>query len=222
MSTADILIEPNFDAPVDSRNRAESLATRPFADSVFTAEAHAKVKRLARFMLPFVSRPGCRTLAFGEVGFSHKLSAAWLTAGVAMALGATLDEPFHVLILEDTLKPEGPISAMQPMPGVVIERLQLNRCSPAASTGALEQRINELRSEKRKVLLHLSEAQRQLDLVSSSEKLAGLVLLARASHARKAALEAIQLRLEQLEVPLLGAVLLDRTYPIPEILYRLL
>jgi hypothetical protein len=50
----------------------------------------------------------------------------------------------------------------------------------------------------------------------------GVVLLVRAAQTHRAVLAAIERQLAKAGTPLLGSVLLDRDYPIPEKFYRLL
>jgi hypothetical protein len=89
-------------------------------------------------------------------------------------------------------------------------------------SGTVAQRLSELRAAEQTVLLHLPDAPAWINSAVNQEEFAGMVLLSRASHTRKSAVESLQVKLQQLRVPLLAAVLLDREYPIPERIYRLL
>ena len=180
-----------------------------------------KVRRLARGLAPALLAPGAQVVVLAELGLGQH-SALWLTAALGNARVTSLGLGVTVLAVGT---PQD-VAAERDMRGKgrhsTVEFLEADRHSKVQFSLALERRLQELESRKGKVLVHLSEGQDALDLLGHVEACAGVVLLSRAGRTRKAAVESFHSRTRQLGVPLLGAVLLEREYPIPETLYHLL
>jgi hypothetical protein len=221
-ATVKLLTEPELETLIH-REVSKPLATPSEASPSGAAEYGHKIRRLARGLLASVASPS-RVVLFGELE-PERRPALWLTVALASALGAMIEERVHVLVVSSR-KGQRVIDAetegyVEPY-AAVIESLKSSGTLTRDPSVALERRLRELGEEGRKVFVHLEEAAPWLDLFANREDCAGLVVLPRAQHTRKAALESFYLRLQQLSIPLLGAVLLDRQYPIPEALYRLL
>ena len=179
-----------------------------------------KVKRVADGLAAQLAGPGRRAVAFGEVGMGS-MSALWLTTAVASALTSLFRDPVHVLVAGsvDSLGGSGSISTETPE-GVVLESVLWPNLDPAI--GNSNGRLQALLAGERKVLVHFPDAPAWIGSAMKPEEFAGMVLLSRSSHTRRAAIESVVRQLRRKRLPLLGALLLDRTYPIPERLYRFL
>ena len=192
--------------------------------------ASSKVRRIARGLASAVAGAGTDKLIFGELGFG-KRSAVWFTLAVAEALAEVLGTTVTVVALADGRQRHAAESGMGPRAGrrVHLEWIDTGAVSPLRLGAVLDERLQVLQADreadkeahKGTTLLHLAETS-PMDLLSHLEGCAGVVLLSRAGKTRKAAVESFQARLQQLELALLGAVLLDREYPIPAALYKLL
>ena len=87
---------------------------------------------------------------------------------------------------------------------------------------SIERRLHDIRKAGDVLILHADNLLDYPELLSQADQLDGAALIIRASKTRRAAIEAVRNQLQAAEIPLLGAILLDRTFPIPEKLYRLL
>ena len=91
------------------------------------------------------------------------------------------------------------------------------------STKELSNRLSAIRADHRCVIVHLAKIDRPIGILARTITVDGVVLLVHAGKTRRAALGAIDRQLSPSGVPpLLGSILLDRVYPIPERIYRLL
>jgi hypothetical protein len=158
---------------------------------------------------------------FAEVGMrsSHAL---WLTVGVASALGSMIRQRVRVLAIRTSPDEwaEEEIVMANASGSAIVEVVSM----PPITAGGepLEHRLADLLHDGEVVFLHLPNAPDWMATTMDDRGVLGTILLSRASHTRKTTVEAVRARLEQLGIPLIGAVLLDREYPIPEKLYRLL
>jgi hypothetical protein len=156
----------------------------------------------------------------------QKESSLWLTAGVASALTARTGEPVHVLSVQGEGS-EGTVVQIDPK-GAMAKDCILERVSEmmlrrdTSGRSHLSARVGDLLSGGGVVLIHVPNLQRQAELLGGLDRVDGVVLLIRAAHTRKAVLRSVQDLLSKARIPVLGAVLLDRVYPIPEKLYRML
>ena len=204
---------------------ADTASTSRFVtDAAETAAATSlplqrEVQRLADALLPVYSAAPFRCIHLMDLGGAGD-SSLWLAAAVSSALGVRLKTKVHVLSLEPELSQDA-ASVQRPASwrGCTVEHL-----ASALSDGSegLVERVSELRAANLPVLLHSVETDGLPDELLQAEEAYSVVLLARASRTRRAALQATVQRLELAGVSLLGCVLLDRKYPIPEKLYRLL
>jgi hypothetical protein len=156
----------------------------------------------------------------------HKGSSLWLTAGVASALTARTGETVHVLSVQGEGS-DGSVVQIDPKGAMakdcIVEcdsEFMLRRDTTGRSH--LSARVADLRSAGRVVLIHVPNLQRQSNLLGGLDRVDGVVLLIRAAQTRKAVLRSVSDMLAKSHLPVLGAVLLDRVYPVPEKLYRML
>jgi hypothetical protein len=156
----------------------------------------------------------------------QKESSLWLTAGVASALTARTGEVVHVLSVQGEGS-EGTVVQIDPK-GAMAKDCILERVSEgmlrrdASGRSHLSARVGDLLSTGRVVLIHVPNLQRQAELLGGMDRIDGVVLLIRAAHTRKEVVKSLQGLLSKAHISILGAVLLDRVYPIPEKLYRML
>ena len=191
--------------------------------AALTREARSEIERLTYTL--FLTKEGEHrsSVLLGEIGESAS-SSAWLAIGVGAALAAR-GRRSHVLCLGVSPQASAPVEALSlrrpQTPGCVLE--YLDRGSVQGDFGdVLEKRLNDLRSAGETVILHTENLLQHPEVLSLADHLDGVALIIRASHTRRAAIEAVRNQFSAAEIPLLGAVLVDRTFPIPEKLYRLL
>jgi hypothetical protein len=159
------------------------------------------------------------------VDLGGNTSSLWVATGVASVLGATLPSMVHVLAIgsnasESPAEEEG--RELNPLCGSCILEYVPNPTSTADGMNYLTDRLSAIRAEGFTTIVHLSQLRDQSINLPRIDFVDGVVLLVRAAETRRAALEAIGRQLAKAGIPLLGSVLLDRVYPIPERLYRLL
>lgn len=80
--------------------------------------------------------------------------------------------------------------------------------------------LAELETEFHTILVAAGPVQNCPDTMMLCQTVSGVILVIKANATRRATARKLKEDLEALQVPLLGAVLNDRTYPIPESLYR--
>lgn len=201
-------------------------ATHPLvkeADEVSTpapSPATREVHRLADALLPsFLSdRSHCVLLLDLDVA---RTTSFWLATSVGAALGTTLKTSVYVIstaapaLLDSRLTTQALSGG-----GCLVESLRGS--DGGEDRASLVERLAELRSAERPVLLHADKEGVLPEGFLQGGAVDGVVLLARAARTRRAALQATVRRMSLASVPLLGCVLLDRTHPIPEKLYQLL
>jgi hypothetical protein len=94
--------------------------------------------------------------------------------------------------------------------------------SRADGMNVLRGRLSAIKADGLTSITHLSQSKLQVINLPCVDFVDGVVLLVRASQTRCAVLEAGERHLAKASTPLLGSVLRDRDYLIPEKLYRLL
>jgi Mrp family chromosome partitioning ATPase len=82
-------------------------------------------------------------------------------------------------------------------------------------------RLQELRRRFDRVLISAPPADLHGESLALGQVVDGVVLVVSANATRRDAVSRVKSRLDDLAVPVLGLVLNDRTFPIPEALYRL-
>ncbi len=152
---------------------------------------------------------------FGEVS-SQAASSEWVTEGVAAELQGLRQAPVSVL----ALAPHLPAREGRPVGDAGLEGAGFGPHGRQLTARHFEQVLESQLREDSTVLVHTADALGWAELPVGLKHCAGFVLMVRANRTRRAAIEAVQRKLARLEVPLLGAVVLDREYPIPDSLYR--
>ena len=205
---------------------ADTATTSRFVTETAETQAAAslplqrEIQRLADTLLPLFSAEAARCVHLLDLGGADS-SALWITAAVGSALGVRLKTKLHVLSLEPELSLDrAPDVRPAAWRGCIVESLTAG--SDSADGVSLMERLGELRAANLPVLLHSSEKDGCPEELLQADSGVSTVLLAHASRTRRAALQATVQRLELAGASLLGCVLLDRTYPIPEKLYHLL
>lgn len=90
----------------------------------------------------------------------------------------------------------------------------------ARAAGLLQARLTELRAEFRHVVIHASPLNGDMDSILLSRWTDGVVLVVEANSTRREIARRVKENLQVGNVRLLGVVLSNRTFPIPEALYR--
>ncbi len=188
-----------------------------------THETRAEVERLTHAL--FLTKEGetRRSVLLGEIG-DGPTSSRWLAAGVGAAMAAR-GRSVHILFLGAAPSPTLSLDQFslrrQQTPDYFLEYFDRNSGTEHFGD-AIEKRLADLRSAGDLVILHTDNLLHYPEILSLADQLDGVALIVRASHTRRAAIEAVRAQMTAAEIPLLGAVLLDRIFPIPEKLYRLL
>ncbi len=197
--------------------------------STITPQVQRQIDRLAASLAssnPASANPASapKCILMMEVG-QGKDSSLWLATAAAAVLGAKVKQNVHVLSIEASPKSH-PAARKHSMRfagsrNFTLEQVE-NFPADRDRTGTVEERLASLRAANQPVIVYLAHGQDLADLLPNARAIDGVVLLVRASKARRAALLAVEHTLISAGIKLLGCVLLDRTYPIPEGLYRLL
>ena len=194
------------------------------ARKTLTEQAHREVDRLTESI--FFDKTGLcrRSIVMADVG-GGRTSSLWLAVSVASALGKALGFAVRVLSVGGNV-PERQLGPGSTDMNVTAGHCILERVGESALAGdnpnLLVGRLASLRAVGSVVIVHMACLEDQVDIPVRTSPIDGVVLLVRASQTRRAALEAIEKRLAMARLPLIGSVLLDRVYPIPEKLYKLL
>jgi hypothetical protein len=196
-----------------------SWASTPERSSV--AALFERYSRLAKGIAGHLDITRHNAVWFAEIGMGSP-HALWLTVGVASALGSLVRQRVRVLAIRTSSEEwtDEELQMANTPGGPIVEVVSMR----SVSTGGelLEHRLSDLLHDGEIVFLHLPNAPDWMATTMDDRGGLGAILLSRASHTRRTTVESVQAKLEHLGVRLLGAVLLDREYPIPEKLYRLL
>jgi protein-tyrosine kinase len=173
-------------------------------------------------------KAGCATICART---SEILAAQ--TEGPVCLVDANFRSPFlHRYFKLDNLKGlaeavlgSGPIQEFaQQLPGC---DLWVMPSGPAAShmhfpqvSGRLQSRMTELRTQFKRIVIHSSPLDEDTDSVLLSRWTDGVVLVVEANSTRRETARRIKENLEVANVRLLGVVLNNRSFPIPDALYR--
>jgi hypothetical protein len=191
--------------------------------SALTRQAQHEIERLTESI--FYRKSSLRYKSVLMVDLGGNTSSLWVATGVASLLGKARHSMVHVLAVEgkaSEISHSSEEGELDPGAGTCV----LERISDSASTMAgrslLTDRLSAIRADGLMAVVHLSQLREQAINRSCVEFVDGVILLVRAAQTRRAALGMIEKQMEMSRTPLLGSVLLDRDYPIPENLYRLL
>jgi hypothetical protein len=191
-----------------------------------TDETHREVERLTESL--FFDKTGLcrRSIVMADIG-GGRTSSLWLAVGAASTLGKALGLVVRVLSVSGNgsvaeLQAPSESTSLDVAAGhCIVERVGESSLSDD-NPNSLSSRLSALRAVGCVVIVHMNCLEERVDIPVRTSPIDGVVLLVRAGHTRRAALEAVEKRLAIARLPLLGSVLLDRVHPIPEKLYRLL
>jgi Mrp family chromosome partitioning ATPase len=162
------------------------------------------------------------TLARNTSGSVCIVEANFRTPGLPELLGST-----NSLGLTDALLQDGPIRSFANPIG--IDKLWLLSCGKLTADSAsllssepVKARLAELRAEFDFVIVDAPPLTRYADAIALGQLSDGVVMVLEAETTRKEAAQMAASNLRASRVPILGAVLNKRTFPIPEKLYKLL
>jgi Mrp family chromosome partitioning ATPase len=160
------------------------------------------------------------TLAKNTSGSVCIVEANFRSPGLPDLLGST-----NPLGLTDALLQDGPIRSFANPIG--IDKLWLLSCGRITADSAsllssepIKARLAELRHEFDFVIVDAPPLTRYADAIALGQLSDGIVLVLEAESTRREAAQMAAANLRTSQVPILGAVLNKRTYPIPEKLYK--
>lgn len=227
--------------PRDSSERPRSDTASPAGE---IASADEGAFQLAQRVFLLCAKPAPRVAVFA--GIEPGDSSSRIAASVAETLAR--NSPGSVCLVEanfrspvlprllgttnhhgltDALLGEGPIrSFTTPVLSNTVWLLSagaLAADSPSLlSSERIRARMLELRDEFEFVVVDAPPLSRYTDALAISRLADGLVLVLEAGATRREAAQLAAANLRSCEIPILGAVLNNRTFPIPEKLYRML
>jgi hypothetical protein len=190
-----------------------------------TNQAQGEIERLTEDLFFDADGLHRKSILMADFGSSRN-SSLWLATEVASALGRTLSQEVRVVCVGS--RSSDVVSAWKRMtenPGR--EHCAIEHRGDISfgvdSTRDLSNRLAAIRATHGCVIVHLAKIDRPIGILARTLKVDGVALLVRAGRTHRAALGAIDRELSPSGVPpLLGSILLDRVYPIPEKIYRLL
>jgi hypothetical protein len=196
----------------------------PFAS--YPVPVQREIERLTDLLFFPRSNSAPRQIVLIEMDPAGR-SSLWLASGIASVLCSALRQTVYVLSVNsaDSSKPSGSRQISQSNPSVLSSSYFIERISESGPRGdllsVLTERLLTLQRKGYPVIIHLPYDQHS-GFLTRAKSVEGVVLLTRASHTRRAALQSMERSLASANIPLLGSVLLDRVHPIPERLYRIL
>jgi hypothetical protein len=207
--------------PVPSRG---VIAVRPVAGRpLLTRQAQYEIERLTESV--FYRKNGLHYRSVLMVDLGGNTSSLWVATSVASVLGKTLHNVVHVLAVGSSVS-HGHWRSVERELDSFAGSCILEHISDPTSTvngmNVLTDRLSAIRADDLITIVHLSQVKEIGLTLPRIDFVDGAILLVRAAQTRRAALEAMERQLAMAGTPLLGSVLLDRVYPIPEKLYRLL
>jgi hypothetical protein len=188
-------------------------------------QAQGEIERLTENLFFDAHGLHRKSILMADFG-SKRASSLWLATEVASALGRTLKQEVRVVCVgspsSDIVSAWKRITANPGQEHCVLEH-RGDVCLGVDSTKELSNRLSAIRATHGCVIVHLAKIDGPIGILARTITVDGVVLLVRAGKTHRAALGAIDRELSTSGVPpLLGSILLDRVYPIPEKIYRLL
>jgi Mrp family chromosome partitioning ATPase len=227
------VVQPAFPlpAPVPARDPGVALDSRlmqPLVEKVFF-QPEARLRKVTLFAA-VDSGTGCsgiaamtaRCLAATTSRSVCLVDANFYRAGLSMLLGTT---NYHGLT--NALLADDPIrSFLKPVDRDSFHLLSTGAVTSESaallSSERMRARLVELRNEFDYVLIDAPPVARYAEALGLARMSDGLILVLEAESTRREAARAAVRDLRMAGIPILGAVLNNRTYPIPEKIYRLL
>ncbi len=229
----DLFIFPG--APASLPGRA------PFAVPARKATPDVEIAKLVQRLFPQAgANSGPKVVSFS--GMRREDRSSWICARAGEALAeqaggsvcvvdANVWSPqLHVHLaagnrfgLAEALTTKGPIrNFAAPVSGANLWLIASGRGNPGISTftESYRERFAELRDTFDYILISAPALSRETEAIFVGQLADGIVLIVEANHTRRETLRRAKEQLENAQVRLLGAVLDQRTFPIPEKLYR--
>jgi Mrp family chromosome partitioning ATPase len=227
-----------FNLPVEPAPRPQKAHTAiPLKREPPDAEIAKLVQRL---FLPAGKGEGRKVVSFSGIARDDRSSWICARAGEILAeqagtpvcvVEANLWSPqLHVHLaaankigLADALTTKGPIRNFGiPLCGEKLWLIPSGLVKPGfyPSVESYRERFAELREEFDYILVSAPALSRETEATLIGQLADGVVLIVEANHTRRETVRRTKEQLESAKVPLLGAVLDQRTFPIPEFLYR--
>jgi hypothetical protein len=202
----------------------EASAVRPYVHrSSLTKQTQYEIERLTESV--FYRKNGLHYRSVLMVDLGGSTSSLWVATGVASVLGNALHKMVHVLAIGGNLSESQSAvgsSGSRPSTGGCFLECIADPTSTSDGMNVLTDRLSALKADGLMAIVHLAQSKEPAVNLPRIEFVDGAILLVRAAQTHRASLEAIERQLSKAGTPLLGSVLLDRVYPIPEKLYRVL
>jgi hypothetical protein len=187
-----------------------------------TKSAQYEIERLTENL--FYRKSGLQYRSVLMVDLGGNTSSLWVATGVASVLSKTIRNMVHVLAVggkaSEINRAYEEVESDSPS-GYILEHIA-DPSSAIEGINVLIDRLSAIKADGLVAIVHLSQSKDQSINLSRVDFVEGVILLVRATHTRRASLARIEQQLAIARTPLLGSVLLDRDYPIPENIYRLL
>ncbi len=200
----------------------QTITIRPSAyRTSLTKQAQYEIERLTESI--FYRKSGLHYRSVLIVDLGGNTSSLWVAMGVASVLGRALHNMVYVLAVGSNaseIHSASDESELDLPAGSCILEHFADPTSTTEGMNALIDRLSAINADGLTAIVHLSQSKEQAINLPRLDFVDGVILLVRAAQTRRAALEAIERQLAKASTPLLGSVLLDRVYPIPETLYR--
>ena len=187
-----------------------------------TKSAQHEIERLTESL--FYRKSGLQYRSVLMVDLGGNTSSLWVATGVASVLSKTIRNMVHVLAVggkASEINRANEEVELDSTSGFILEHIA-DPSSAVDGINALTDRLSAIKADRLVAIVHLSQSKDQTINLSRVDFVEGVLLLVRATHTRRASLARIEQQLAIARTPLLGSVLLDRDYPIPENIYRLL
>jgi hypothetical protein len=199
------------------------IATRPSVErATLPRIAQYQIERLTESV--FYRKSGLRYKSVLMVDLGGNTSSLWVATGVASVLGKATHNMVHVLSVGGSA-PEIKLASEERdsdsgSVGYILEHIA-EPSSTLEGLIILSERLSTIKADGLMTIVHLFQSNNRNANFSHLDFIDGVILLVRATQTRRATLAMLERQLAMAGTPLLGAVLLDRDYPIPENLYRL-
>jgi len=213
----------------------------PFVAPLYKEAPHAEIAKLVqRLFSPAGSVDGPKIVSFS--GISRDDRCSWICARAAEALADQADASVCVVDanlwspqlhvhyaaansygFSEGLAENGPICNFAvPLRRANLWLIPAGSIRPGASFSLerCRERFSELREAFAHVLISAPALSREAEATFFAQLADGVVLIVEANQSRREAVRRVKEQLESAHVRLLGAVLDQRTFPIPEKLYR--
>jgi hypothetical protein len=191
--------------------------------TVLTKQAQYEIERLTESL--FYRTTGLHNRSVLMVDLGGKTSSLWVATGVASVLGNALNKMVYVLAIcsnASEIRSASTGSESESCSSSCYLEYIAEPTSTPDGMNALTNRLSAIKTDGHMAIVHLAQLKEPAINLPRMDFVDGVLLLVRAAHTHRAALEAIGRQAAKTGTPLLGSILLDRVYPIPKKLYRML